>query len=97
VVVHRIRRRENVSNRDKEKQALEIAKVYETGEIITTKVYKVSPEQKEELNHLSTERLEKLREEAIPNIRERYEQIVKLRQQQSKADEGSKPPGDSAR
>lgn len=86
-----------MSNRDKEKQALEIAKVYETGEIITTKVYKVSPEQKEELNHLSTERLEKLREEAIPNIRERYEQIVKLRQQQSKADEGSKPPGDSAR
>ncbi|GBG08188.1 hypothetical protein PAT3040_02756 [Paenibacillus agaridevorans] len=86
-----------MSNRDKEKQALEKAKVYETGEIITTKVYKVSSEQKNELERLSTERLEKLREEAIPNIRERYEQLVKLRQQQLKADEGSKPPGDSAR
>ncbi|WP_152392998.1 hypothetical protein [Paenibacillus guangzhouensis] len=88
---------ENVSNMDNEKQAMEKANtVYEIGEIITTKVYKVSPEQKEELDRLSADRLEKLREEAIPNIRERYEQMVKLRQQQPKADEGGKPPGDSA-
>ncbi|MFC0335255.1 hypothetical protein ACFOLF_00225 [Paenibacillus sepulcri] len=86
-----------MSNMDKEKQALEKVKmVYETGEIITTKVYKVSPEQKEELERLSAERFEKLREEAIPKIRERYEQLVKLRQQQPKDDDGGKPPGDSA-
>ncbi|MEC0240023.1 hypothetical protein P4H66_09205 [Paenibacillus dokdonensis] len=68
--------------------------VYETGEIITTKVYKVSPEQKEELDRLSAERLEKLREEAIPKIRERYEQLVKLRQQQTKDYDGGNPQGD---
>ncbi|NOU97400.1 hypothetical protein GC093_29830 [Paenibacillus sp. LMG 31456] len=88
-------RQENVSNMDKEKQALEKT-VYETGEIITTKVYKVSPEQEVGLDCLSAERHEKLREEAIPKIRERYEQLVKLRQQQPKADEGGKPPEDSA-
>ncbi|MGO4375819.1 hypothetical protein AB4Z21_34740, partial [Paenibacillus sp. MCAF20] len=64
---------------DKEKQDPEKAKtVYQTSEIITTKVYKVSSEQKEELDRLSTEKLEKLREGAIPKIRERYEQLVKL-------------------
>ncbi|MEK3720115.1 hypothetical protein [Paenibacillus sp. FSL H8-0034] len=86
-----------MSNMDKEKQALDKAKtVYETSEIITTKVYKVSPEQKKELDRLSNERLEKLREEAIPKIRERYEQLVKLRQQQTKADDSGKPTGDFA-
>jgi len=60
-------------NMDKEKHTLENAEpVYETGEIITTKVYKISPEQKEELDRLSAERLEKLRGEAISKIRERY-------------------------
>ncbi|WP_136605527.1 hypothetical protein [Paenibacillus dokdonensis] len=68
--------------------------VYETGEIITTKVYQVSPEQKEELDHLSAERLEKLRGEAIPKLRERYEQLTKLRQQQTKDSEGGKAQGD---
>ncbi|MEK4297327.1 hypothetical protein [Paenibacillus sp. FSL R5-0914] len=49
---------------DKENQVLEKSKtVYEIGDIITTKLYKVSPEQKEELNRLPTERSEKLREE----------------------------------
>ncbi|MGO4543021.1 hypothetical protein [Paenibacillus sp. 2TAB19] len=79
---------------DKEKQDPEKT-VYQTSEIITTKVYKVSSEQKEELDRLSTEKLEKLREGAIPKIRERYEQLVKL-QQQPKVDDGGKPPGDSA-
>ncbi|SMF85902.1 hypothetical protein SAMN05661091_3208 [Paenibacillus uliginis N3/975] len=82
---------------DKEKQALEKAKtVYETGEIITSKVYKICSEQKEGLDRLSAERLEKLREEAMPKIHVRYEQMVKLRQQQPKADDGGKPPGNSA-
>lgn len=41
---------------EKEKQALEKAKMmYKTGEIITTKVYKVNPKQKEELDRLSVE------------------------------------------
>lgn len=49
---------------DKENQVLEKSKtVYEIGDIITTKLYKVNPEQKEELNRLPTERPEKLREE----------------------------------
>ncbi|OME30700.1 hypothetical protein BSK63_17560 [Paenibacillus odorifer] len=44
---------------DKENQVLEKSKtVYEIGDIITTKLYKVSPEQKEELNRLPTERPE---------------------------------------
>ncbi|MDQ1914352.1 hypothetical protein RAC89_28645 [Paenibacillus sp. GD4] len=74
---------------DKEKKALEKATVFETGEIITAKVYKVSPEQKEELDRLSAERHEKLLQNAIPKIRARYEQLVKLRQQQ-KVDDGGK-------
>lgn len=82
---------------DKEKKAPEKATtVYETGEIITAKVYKVSPEQKEELDRLSAERHKNLLEEAIPKVRARYEQLVKLRQQQPKADEGGKLPSDSA-
>ncbi|MBE1447346.1 hypothetical protein [Paenibacillus sp. OAS669] len=86
-----------MSNMDKEKKALEkVTTIYETGEIITAKVYKVSQEQKEELDRLSAERHEKLLEEAIPKIRERYEQLVKLRQQQPKTDDGGKPPSDSA-
>jgi hypothetical protein len=60
-------------------------------------VYKVSPEQKEELDRLSAERHQKLLEEAIPKIRARYEQLDKLWQQQPKADEGGKPPSDSAK
>ena len=81
-----------MSNLDKEKQDLEKAKMaYETGEIITTKVYKVNPEQKEELDRLSASRLEKLREEAISKIRERYEQLVKLRRQQQPQGGGLPP------
>ncbi|MGZ9585767.1 hypothetical protein [Paenibacillus marinisediminis] len=78
-----------MSNLDKEKMALEKAEtVFETAEVITTYVYKVSPEQKEKLDRLAEERFQKAREEAIPKIRERYEQRVKgLRlQQQPKAD-----------
>lgn len=85
-----------MTNMDKEKKALEKATtIYETGEIITAKVYKVSEKQKEELDRLSAERHEKLLEEAIPKIREQYEKLVKLRQQQPKTDEGGKPPSDS--
>jgi len=81
-----------LSNIDNEKQTPEKSNtVYKTGDIITSKVYKVSPEQKVELDRLSTERLEKVRKEAIPNIRERYEQLVKLRQQQLKAGDDGKP------
>jgi hypothetical protein len=47
---------------------------FETTGIITTNVYKVSPEQKEQLDLLAEERLQKAREEAIPNILKRYEQ-----------------------
>jgi len=83
-----------VSNMDKEKQAIgKMQTVYITGEIITNKVYKVTPEQKEELDRMSAEKLEKLRGEAILNISERYEQLTKLRQQQPKAGDDSKPPG----
>lgn len=74
---------------DKEKKALEKAMMFETGEIITAKVYKVSLEQKEELDRLSAERHEKLFENAIPKIRARYDQLVKLRQQQE-VDNGGK-------
>ncbi|GBG08475.1 hypothetical protein PAT3040_03058 [Paenibacillus agaridevorans] len=81
-----------MSNIDNEKQAPEKSNtVYKTGDIITSKVYKVSPEQKVELDRLSTERLKKVRKEAIPKIRERYEQLVKLRQQQLKAGDDGKP------
>ncbi|MGN7490654.1 GNAT family N-acetyltransferase [Paenibacillus sp. SAF-054] len=52
--------------------------IYETGEIITTEIYRVSPEEKDELNRLSAERHERLREEAVPNIRKRYEQMAQL-------------------
>lgn len=80
---------------EKKKQALEKAEiVYETSEVITAKVYKVSSEQKEELDRLSADRIEKLREGAVPKIRERYEQLVKLQQQHPKANEGVNPPED---
>ncbi len=79
-----------MSNMDKEKKSLEKTEtVYVTGEIITAKVYKVSPEQKEVLDRLSAERHEKLLKDAIPKIRARYEQLDKLRQQQRKADHAS--------
>lgn len=66
---------------DKEKKFFEKTKtVFVTGEIITAKVYKFSPEQKAELDHLSSERHETLLEVAIPKIRARYEQLDKLRQ-----------------
>ncbi|WP_028552082.1 hypothetical protein [Paenibacillus sp. UNC451MF] len=85
-----------MSNLDNEKKALEKAKmVFETTEVITTNVYKVSPEQKEKLDRLAEERIEKAREKAIPKIRERYEQRVKeiRQQQQLTADgEGMTPP-----
>jgi hypothetical protein len=60
--------------------------VYEAGEIIATKVYKISSEQKEELEHISDRRLEQMREEATTKIRERYEQLIRSRQEQSKKD-----------
>jgi hypothetical protein len=61
--------------------------VFEAGEMIETKVYKISPEQKEELEHISDRRLEQMREEATTKIRERYEQLIRSRQQQSAGDE----------
>jgi DNA-binding PadR family transcriptional regulator len=61
--------------------------VFEAGEMIETKVYSLTPEQKEELEHTAAERLEQLREEAITKIRERYEQLIRSRQQQSAGDE----------
>lgn len=86
-----------MSNLDKEKSLWrKRQRYYETGEIITAKVYKVSQEEKEELDRLPAERHEELLGEAIPKIRERYEQLVKLRQQQWKTDDGGKPPNDSA-
>lgn len=46
-----------VSNLDKENKALQNEiKVYETAEVISTTVYKVSPEQKEQLDRVTTER-----------------------------------------
>ncbi|GGD89595.1 hypothetical protein [Paenibacillus nasutitermitis] len=78
-----------MSNVDEEKSAVEKAEtVFITTEVITSKVYKVSPEQKEELDRLAEERMKKAREEAIPKIRKLYEQRVKeLRlQQKPKAD-----------
>lgn len=51
---HITRGQENVANMDKDKRDLAKAEtVYETGEIITKKVYKVSPEQKEGLDELT--------------------------------------------
>lgn len=50
---------------------------FETTGVITANVYKVSPEQKEQLELLAEERLQKAREEAIPNILKRYEQRQK--------------------
>ncbi|AIQ18868.1 hypothetical protein H70357_20830 [Paenibacillus sp. FSL H7-0357] len=47
---------------------------FETTGVITANVYKVSPEQKEQLDLLEEERLQKACEEAIPNILKRYEQ-----------------------
>lgn len=53
-------------------------------EVITTIVYKVSPEQREKLDRLAEERLKKASEEAISKIRERYEQRwEEIRQLQS--------------
>lgn len=49
------------------------------GEVISAPMYRVSREEKEEFARLSAERLEKAREEGIPNIRERYELLVKQR------------------
>jgi len=63
----------------KDKKALEKAEIiFETAEVIVTKVNKVSPEEKEKLDRLAEERIEKAREEAISKIRERYNRI-KLR------------------
>ncbi len=80
-----------------ENQAMKKTKmIYETGEIITTEIYRVSPEEKDELDRLSAERIERLREEAIPNIRKRYEQLVQLSQDKQKVYEDGKPSEDSA-
>lgn len=63
----------------KDKKALEKAEIiFETAEVIVTKVNKVSPEEKEKLDRLAEKRIEKAREEAISKIRERYNRI-KLR------------------
>lgn len=84
-----------MANMDKDKRDLAKAEtVYETGEITTTKVYKVSPKQKGGLDRLSVERLERLREEALPKIRERYEQIIRSRQQHPKNDDIGQHPVD---
>ncbi|MFD0713814.1 hypothetical protein [Paenibacillus sp. GCM10027626] len=79
-----------MSHLDKEKKVLEKGKiVFETSEVIATNVYKVSPEMKERFDRLAEERIKQAREEALPKIRERYEQRVnEIRlQQQPKADD----------
>lgn len=85
-----------MSNLDKEKKDMEITKtVFVTTEVITMNVYKVSPEQKENLDRLAEEKIKKEREGAIPKIREQYEQRVKeIRQQQQTKAEGEErtPP-----
>ncbi|WP_249899200.1 hypothetical protein [Paenibacillus sp. PK3_47] len=49
----------------------------ETTGVITTPVYKVSKEQKEQADTLSAEKIQKAREEAIPSILKRYEKRQK--------------------
>lgn len=84
-----------MANMDKDKRDLTKAEtVFETGEIITTKVYKVSQKQKEGLDRLSVEKLERLREEAIPKIRERYELMIRSRHQHPKNDDVGQHPDD---
>ncbi|MBT2293454.1 hypothetical protein J7E73_31055 [Paenibacillus albidus] len=84
-----------MSNFDNDNQRLEKPKtVFETTEVISAKVYKVNPEQKEKLDRLAEERLEQTRKEAIPKILERYEQLIKERRQleQPKADREGRTP-----
>ncbi|GGF91334.1 hypothetical protein GCM10010912_40440 [Paenibacillus albidus] len=84
-----------MSNLDNDNKTLEKPKtVFETTEVISAKVYKVNPEQKEKLDRLAEERLEQTRKEAIPKIRERYEQLIKERRQlqQPKADGEGRTP-----
>ena len=52
-------------------------KIVEVGEVISTNVFKVSPEQKEILERQSEVRVEKACNEALTKIRERYNQRVK--------------------
>ncbi|GIO34617.1 MULTISPECIES: hypothetical protein [Paenibacillus] len=57
----------------KDKKALKKAEtIFETAEIIITKVNKVSPKEKEKLDHIAEKRIKKASEEAIAKIRERY-------------------------
>lgn len=75
----------------------ESGKVFITTEVISTNVYRVSPEQKEALDRLSEEKLERMKEEALPKLRERYEQRVRERELQQKLksdgyDEGPTTP-----
>ncbi|GIP38433.1 hypothetical protein J31TS4_17130 [Paenibacillus sp. J31TS4] len=80
------------SDKDKRDRAQAEA-VYTTAEVITTNVYKVSPEQKEELDRLAEERRKRLHQEAILRIRERYEERVKeIRQQRERDGEGGTLP-----
>lgn len=48
--------------------------VVETTGVITANVYKISQEQKVKFEKLSEEKLQKAREDAIPDILKRYEQ-----------------------
>jgi len=62
-----------VSHSDGEKKTQGKAETtFETTEIISTNVYRVSPEQNKMVDRLAEEKLEKARKEAIPNIQERY-------------------------
>lgn len=69
-----------MSKFDKEQRSREKANsVIETAEVITTQVYRVTPEQKAELDRLAEERLEQARRDAVPKLRERYEQRMRER------------------
>ncbi|WP_314590419.1 hypothetical protein [Paenibacillus terrigena] len=74
---------------DMEKKALKKAEmVFETTDVLTENVYKITPEEKEKLDRLAEDRIDKARNEAIPKIRERYEQRVKDIRQQQQAKDG---------
>jgi len=75
-----------VSHSDGEKRTQGKAETtFETAEIISTNVYRVSPEQNKMVDRLAEEKLEKAREEALPNIRERYNRLQEeLRKSQFK-------------
>lgn len=60
-------------------------KIVEVGEVISTNVFKVSPEQKEILERQSEVKVEKACNEALTKIRERYNQRVNEIQKNNKS------------